>query len=308
MSRLIIISDPIWDDGIYSEKIRSKAKKSKDYIWLYGNVFSHDLLEPEYYREKWLQICNELSSQTKTTVVFNTSLDGVKYLCSDSIKLFDSVHCVYVTSNDDTLNKRLEVSCAMSKGCYESAFLSTSFWRKRSDKSPFSHNIDISSLTADEAAEKIHNLIMGILCNPHGLTYDSVINGLERKLYIIDDRINRENDNIYSVLQKMDKDYILLNGHHFCNVLTDPWFYRKALLDAVINISSQIGKSIVLNGFLPRSGIIEKHAKGAFSHVQWICISRDSGEDIYPDTVILDTSGMSAEDAAKAIDMVINKS
>ena len=262
-AELIIISDPVWDDGLYSNFI------CKDYVYLNGNTFSNELLEPMYYRDKWLEMCHALSMQTKRTVVFNSTLDSTDYY--NNIGLFDSVQYVYVVSDDDTLKMRLEKAQALSKGRLENAFLKTHFWKNRTSSNPNYHTIDISGLDTVQAAVKLQQFIRGIIGCSEDFD-DCAIEAHEKvSFHIIDDFFEPMKSGIYSALLSKEKNYIVLNGKPFCNVVSGPSYYRNVWLEICKSIFIQTNKSIVLFGSLSQEVILE-NSEEIIADVQWIHI------------------------------------
>jgi hypothetical protein len=55
---------------------------------------------------------------------------------------------------------------------------------------------------------------------------------------------------IYSALLSKEKNYIVLNGKPFCNVVSGPSYYRNVWLEICKSIFIQTNKSIVLFGSL----------------------------------------------------------
>ena len=334
MSTLIIISDPVWDDGIYSEYVYSMNVNNQEFIYIDGNTFNNELLEPIYYREKWLEMCHDLSNQAKCTVVFNITSDGSVYRVLNNIGLFDSVHYISVVSDDGTLKTRLKKAKAESKGCWESAFLKTQFWKRRTTTNPFEHTIDISGLDWDGAAKKIYQLIIDL--SEHHKKDDNhfkVDIKEDRKLCIIDDFVGL-GDSIYKKLFFKDKEYIILNGQPFCSTVSEPKYYRKVWLEICKNISCQMNTDIAFCVALPLD-TISAYANEIFSDIQRLCIV-SSGEKIlsrykktqqnddeiciprnelkkknvydqYSNTTMLDITGMSDEMVAEKIDIQIKE-
>ncbi|MBQ7923402.1 MAG: hypothetical protein IJ325_12660 [Clostridia bacterium] len=120
---MIIISDAVRDDGLFTKGCFADHKSREGYFLLDGNPICNDRVFPEYSRDMWLKTCYEISRQTGCDIVFYSNLEISEFKILQNYHLFDQVYNFIIVSDDDTLEKRLKAAQVGSKGNREDSLV-----------------------------------------------------------------------------------------------------------------------------------------------------------------------------------------
>ena len=99
---------------------------------------------------------------------------------------------------------------------------------------------------------------------------------IKRNLFIIDDYVDPQKDEIYRILKNKKKGYLFLDGQPFCNNVFELRYYREAWLELCKSVSEQLDMDIAFCGALSPDAI-ESIENTHFFNLHWLTIL--SGEE-----------------------------
>lgn len=94
---------------------------------------------------------------------------------------------------------------------------------------------------------------------------------IQRNLFIIDDYVDPQKDQIYQILKNKKKYYLFLDGQPFCNNVFEARYYRNVWLELCRSISEQLDIDIVFCGALDPD-MIESFENTDFFNIHWLTI------------------------------------
>ncbi|MBQ7923404.1 MAG: helix-turn-helix transcriptional regulator [Clostridia bacterium] len=153
--RKLFIIDDFADpemDGIY----RILNQKEKPYLFLNGQPFCNNILDPGYYRKVWLEQCRSISVQHGTDIVFCGSL-APEAIKNPENTGFSEIHWLTIVSSEEKALER----CRSSKIKETQGVVGKTNWNKQNYPSQYPEVklLDITDLSDESAAEAINEWV-----------------------------------------------------------------------------------------------------------------------------------------------------
>jgi len=154
-------------------------------------------------------------------------------------------------------------------------------------------------------------------------------------LFVISDCSNVFDQDILKILLQKEKPYLMLNGNEFCNIYSNPKFYRQAWLAHCRDLAEQSERPVAFCAAI-KPDMIESFGNCGFGEIYWLAIVGDektvlnrlrqadvtnqdwiksallsvawlkeNAVSAYPQMTCLDMTELSPEDAADFVDQWI---